>query len=207
MCNISRFGPVFPTLPGSAGRLVPGYDVRILDNNGSEVGPNELGNIVIKQPLPPSFMQTLWRNDQGFIDKYLSDFPGFYATSDTGYIDNRGYVHIMTRSDDVIKPAGHRISTGSLEEAINEVSGVVESATVGIIDEIRGEIPLAFIVLKDQCSNDKEERARIAKLVEKRVRENIGDFAKLRGAIVVHRLPKTRSGKILRGTIRKIVNQ
>jgi propionyl-CoA synthetase len=113
----------------------------------------------------------------------------------------------MTRSDDVIKPAGHRISTGSLEEAINEVAGVVESATVGIIDEIRGEIPLAFIVLKDQCANDKEERKRIAMLVEKRVRENIGDFAKLRGAIVVHRLPKTRSGKILRGTIRKIVNQ
>jgi propionyl-CoA synthetase len=149
MCNSARFGPVFPTLPGSAGRLVPGYDVRVVDNQVNELGPNALGNIVIKQPLPPSFMQTLWRNDSGFIEKYLSDFPGFYNTSDTGFKDDRGYLHIMTRSDDVIKPAGHRISTGSLEEAINEVAGVVESATVGCIDDIRGEIPLAFVVLKD----------------------------------------------------------
>ena len=108
-----------------------------------------LGNVVIKKPLPPSFMTDLWGNHSAMVDKYLTEFPGYYATSDAGIKDAKGYVHIMTRSDDVIKPSGHRISTGSLEEAINEVQGVVESATVGIIDEIKGELPLAFVVLKD----------------------------------------------------------
>lgn len=206
MCNRKTFGPVIPTLPGSCGRLVPGYDLRVLDDDGNEVGPNELGNIVVKQPLPPSFMQTLWRNDQGFIEKYLTEFPGYYDTSDSGFIDDKGYVHIMTRTDDVIKPAGHRVSTGSLEEAINEVNGVVESATVGFIEEIRGEIPLAFIVLKDEIMNDKNRQEIIKDQVSKKVRTNVGDFAKLHGVIIVGRLPKTRSGKILRGTIKKIVN-
>jgi len=163
MLNTERFGPVFPTLPGSAGRPVPGYEVRVLDNDGNEVGPNTLGNVVIKKPLPPSFMMTMWSNDQGFIDKYLSEFPGYYATSDAGYKDDRGYIHIMTRSDDVIKPAGHRLSTGSIEEVINEVPGVVESATTGYVEAIRGEIPLAFVVLRDTFPDNPVKREELKK--------------------------------------------
>lgn len=113
-----------------------------------------MGTVVIKKPLPPSFMTTLWGNDQAFIDKYLVEFPGYYSTSDSGVKDDKGYIHIMTRSDDVIKPAGHRISTGQLEEAINEVEGVVESGTVGFHDTVRGEIPLAFVVLKDSVPKE-----------------------------------------------------
>jgi len=116
-------------------------------------------------------MSTLWRNNPGFIEKYLAEFPGYYSTNDAGYIDERGYLHVMTRSDDVIKPAGHRISTGQLEEAINEVPGVVESAAVGYVEEIRGEIPLAFVVLKDSIAHNPSEREKIKELIKTAVRK------------------------------------
>ena len=127
---------------------VPGYDVRIMDESNNEIGPNTLGKVVIKMPLPPSFMLTLWGNNQAFIDKYLADTPGYYTTGDAGIKDENGYLHIMTRMDDVINTCGHRISTGRLEEVINEHASVVESAVIGFNEEIRGECPLAYVILK-----------------------------------------------------------
>ena len=142
------FKSVFPTLPGSVTRSIPGYDVRVMDDSNKEVGPGELGKVVIKMPLPPAFMLTLWGNDKAFIDKYLSDTPGYYTTGDAGMKDEHGYLSIMTRVDDVINTAGHRISTGRLEEAVNDHDSVVESAVVGYNDPLRGECPLAFVILK-----------------------------------------------------------
>ena len=135
-------------MPGSVTKMVPGFDVRIFSEDNKEVGPGELGKVVIKMPLPPSFMLTLWGNDQAFIDKYLADTPGFYTTGDAGTKDENGYLHIMTRMDDVINTCGHRISTGRLEEVVNDHEDVVESAVIGYNEEIRGECPLAFVILK-----------------------------------------------------------
>jgi propionyl-CoA synthetase len=147
--NLDDFKTVFPTLPGSVTRSAPGYDVRIVDDQNHEVKePNTLGKVAIKLPMPPSFMLTLWGNDEVFIQKYLSDTPGFYTTGDAGMIDEQGYLHIMTRVDDVINTAGHRLSTGRLEEVINDHSSVAESAVVGHVDEIRGDCPVAFVILK-----------------------------------------------------------
>jgi len=148
LLNIDEFGKIFPTLPGSVTKPVPGYDVRIFDEDNNEVDPGELGKVVIKMPLPPSFMLTLWGNDQAFIDKYLAETPGYYTTGDAGFKDANGYLHIMTRMDDVINTCGHRISTGRLEEVINDHESVVESAVIGFNEEIRGECPLAFVILK-----------------------------------------------------------
>ena len=139
---------MFPTLPGSVTRPVPGYEVKIFDESNTQVAPNVLGKVVIKMPLPPAFMLTLWGNDSAFIDKYLAETPGYYTTGDAGIIDEHGYLHIMTRTDDVINTAGHRISTGRLEEVINDHELVVESAVVGYDQEIRGECPFAYVVLK-----------------------------------------------------------
>lgn len=127
---------------------VPGYDVRIFNEGNEEVPPNELGKVVIKMPLPPSFMLGLWGNTEAFIEKYLAETPGYYTTGDAGIKDERGYLHIMTRMDDVINTCGHRISTGRLEEVINEHDSVVESAVIGFNEEVRGECPLAFVILK-----------------------------------------------------------
>ena len=157
MLNISQFGPVFPSFPGSVGKPCPGYDIRIVDECNNEVKAGVMGNVVIKKPLPPSFMTSLWGNDKVYVEKYLTEFPGYYSTADMGLKDDKGYFHIMARSDDVIKPAGHRISTGSLEEVINEVTGVVESAAVGVDDDIRGELPFAFVVLKDPVGSLSED--------------------------------------------------
>lgn len=153
-------------------------------------------------------MLTLWGNDDAFIQKYLNDHPGYYTTGDAGVIDERGYLHIMTRIDDVINTCGHRISTGRLEEVINEHPDVVESAVVGYDDEIRGETPLAYVVLKGKgtegMSNDQIKK--IQNGINEQVRKNVGAFCRLHGVIFMDKLPKTRSGKILRGTIRKICN-
>jgi propionyl-CoA synthetase len=207
LLNLKDFKTVFPTLPGSVTRPVPGYDVKIFDESNTEVPADTLGKVVIKLPLPPAFMLGLWGNDAAFIEKYLADTPGYYTTGDAGVIDSRGYVHIMTRMDDVINTAGHRISTGRLEEVVNDHDCVVESAVVGYNEAVRGECPLAFVILKgsgDELSA--ERKAELSKEINAKVRADVGAFAKLEGVIFVNKLPKTRSGKILRGTIRKICN-
>ena len=209
LLNLADFKTVFPTLPGSVTRPVPGYNVQVFDEAHHPVAPNTLGKVVIKLPLPPSFMLTLWGNDQAFIDKYLAETPGYYTTGDAGMIDSRGYLHIMTRMDDVINTAGHRLSTGRLEEVINEHDSVVESAVIGFDHPIRGESPLAFVILKGSqgCESlSKEERDNLSKEINERVRHEVGAFAKLEAVLFLNKLPKTRSGKILRGTIRKISN-
>ena len=153
-------------------------------------------------------MLTLWGNDQAFIDKYLADTPGYYTTGDAGIIDEKGYIHIMTRMDDVINTCGHRISTGRLEEVINDHSQVVESAVIGFNEKIRGECPLAFVILKGDGVRGMDEASvkRLKAEINDKVRVDVGAFARLIGVIFMEKLPKTRSGKILRGTIRKISN-
>lgn len=167
-----------------------------------------MGKVVIKLPMPPSFMLTLWGNDEAFIEKYLQDTPGYYTTGDAGVIDEKGYLHIMTRMDDVINTCGHRISTGRLEEAVNENPNVVESAVVGYDDPIRGECPLAYVVLKGKGTEGltEDEIRKIKAGINEQVRRDVGAFCSLKGVIFMDKLPKTRSGKILRGTIRKICN-
>lgn len=206
--NRKVFGPVFPTLPGSVTRATPGFVVRIVGDDNQELPADTLGKVVVKLPMPPSFMLTLWGNDQAFIDKYLADVPGYYLTGDAGVIDSRGYLQIMTRIDDVINTCGHRISTGQLEEAINNVEGVVESAVVAYDEEIRGECALGFVVLRGLGATgmSEEEKAKVSASINDAVRRDVGAFARMTGVILVERLPKTRSGKILRGVMRKIAN-
>lgn len=153
-------------------------------------------------------MLTLWGNDDAFINKYLAETPGYYTTGDAGAIDGRGYLSIMTRVDDVINTSGHRISTGRLEEVLNEFGPIVESAVIGFDDPVRGELPLAFVVLKGKSCEliPEEERNKIGNQCNLQIRENVGAFCRLAGTIFMDKLPKTRSGKILRGTIRKIAN-
>ena len=209
LLNLKNFKTVWPTLPGSVTRSIPGYDVKIFDDSNNPVPADTLGKVVIKLPLPPAFMLSLWGNDQAFIDKYLADTPGYYTTGDAGMIDSKGYLHIMTRVDDVINTAGHRISTGRLEEVVNSHDLVVESAVVGYNHEIRGECPLAFVILRggdDTANMTAEDKANLAKEINNKVRADVGAFCRLEGVLFLAKLPKTRSGKILRGTIRKIVN-
>jgi propionyl-CoA synthetase len=150
LLNLKDFDTVFPTLAGSVTKPVPGYKVEIFDEEkNTPLEPGVLGKVVIKMPLPPAFMLTLWGNDQAFIDKYLAETPGYYTTGDAGIFDEKGYFHIMTRTDDVINTAGHRISTGRLEEVINQHESVVESAVVGYNDPLKGECALAFCILKN----------------------------------------------------------
>jgi len=148
LLNLKDFKTVFPTLPGSVTKSIPGYEVKVFDESNKECPPNILGKVVIKMPLPPAFMLTLWGNEQAFAEKYLADTPGYYTTGDAGIMDENGYVQIMTRVDDVINTAGHRISTGRLEEVVNDHNSVVESAVIGYNHVVRGECPLAFVVLK-----------------------------------------------------------
>jgi propionyl-CoA synthetase len=206
--NLDYAGKIFPTLPGSVTKALPGYDVKIFDEGNHEVKANELGKVVIKMPMPPSFMLTLWGNDAAFIDKYLTETPGYYTTGDAGVLDERGYLHIMTRVDDVINTCGHRISTGRLEEAVNEHALVVESAVVGYDEDLRGECPLAYVILRGRgiVGMDVMEVNKIASSINDQIRKDVGAFCRLIGVIFVEKLPKTRSGKILRGTIRKICN-
>jgi propionyl-CoA synthetase len=210
--KLSTFKTVFPTLPGAVTKPAPGYQVAIMDDGHNLITEaNKLGNVVIKLPLPPSFMLTLWGNDAAFIKKYLSDNPGYYTTGDAGTFDEQGYFHIMTRVDDVINTAGHRISTGRLEEVVNSHDSVVESAVVARLDEIRGECPFAFVIVKGELSeqifSDKALADKIAKEINGKVRAEVGAFCSLDGVVFVNKLPKTRSGKILRGTVRKILNK
>ena len=194
---------MLPVKPGSCTKAVPGYDVRVLGEDGQEAPAGQIGNIVIKLPLPPGCLPTLWNNDTGYQKSYLSAYPGYYLTADAGYKDEDGYLWIMSRTDDIINVAGHRLSTGGLEEVLASHPDVAECAVVGIADEIKGEVPLGLIVLKAGVQRSHDEI--VTELVE-RVRERIGPIASFKVAAIVQRLPKTRSGKIVRGTIKKIAD-
>jgi propionyl-CoA synthetase len=191
----------FPVKPGSATKSVPGYNVKILDSEGNELGPGEEGNIVIKLPLPPGTLATLWRNDERFVSSYMSRYPGYYETGDGGYIDEDGYVFVMGRIDDVINIAGHRLSTGAMEEIVASHPLVAECSVIGLDDSLKGQKPLGLVVLKAGADCDEDELK--AELIQM-VRNSIGPIACYRETVVVVRLPKTRSGKILRGTMRAI---
>jgi propionyl-CoA synthetase len=192
-----------PVKPGSCTKPVPGYDVRILDEGGREVADGKIGNIAIKLPLPPGCLPTMWNADAEFERWYLRTYPGYYMTSDAGFKDEDGYLWVMSRTDDIINVAGHRLSTGAMEEVLSAHPDVAECAVIGAADPIKGEVPLGLVVLKAGVTRD--HRAIIDELVES-VRERIGPVASFKTATVVKRLPKTRSGKIVRGTIKKIAD-
>lgn len=192
-----------PLKVGSPSRAVPGYDVRVLDERGNEVGPDVEGNIAIRLPLPPGTLPTLWGDDERYISAYLSAFPGFYATGDGGHIDEDGYLYVMGRTDDVINVAGHRLTTGSLEAAVAGHPAVAECAVIGVHDPIKGQVPRAFVVLKSGAEPDPDT---LKQEVIALVRETVGPVAALHDVRVVPALPKTRSGKILRRSMRAIAD-
>jgi len=194
---------MLPVKPGSPTVAVPGYDIRVLDDEGRELPRGETGNIVVKLPLPPGTLPTLWGNRQRYFDTYLSRFDGYYLTGDAGILDEAGYLWVMSRIDDVINVAGHRLSTGALEEALATHEAVAECAVIGVEDALKGEMPLGFVVLNAGAEIDEAQLK--AELI-KTVRSVVGPIATPRDIIVVARLPKTRSGKILRGTMRKIAD-
>ncbi len=189
---------------GSACRAVPGYDVKVLKNDNSIAKPNEMGDIVVKLPLPPGTFPTLWNADERYKKTYMTNYEGYYQTYDAGHIDDDGYIWIMSRTDDIINVAGHRLSTGAIEEVLSEHQSVAECAVLGIADKLKGQLPIGLVVLKTGVTKDNET---ISKECIKMVRDKIGPVAAFKVAIVIKRLPKTRSGKILRGTIRKIADK
>jgi propionyl-CoA synthetase len=192
-----------PVKPGSPTKAVPGYDVRVLDEGGHEVPAGTIGRIMIRLPMPPGCLPTLWNNDARFESSYLKAEPGYYLTGDAGYKDDDGYLYIMSRIDDIINVAGHRLSTGAMEEVLASHKDVAECAVIGVADQLKGELPLGLVVLKAGVNRD---QADIAKELVKLVRDQIGPVAAFKLVAVVDRLPKTRSGKILRGTMKKIAD-
>jgi propionyl-CoA synthetase len=202
IANCAGLG-ILPIKPGSPTLPVPGYDIQVLSENGQETKAGQIGKIMIKLPLPPGALPTLWHNDEGFKQSYLVQHPGYYLTGDAGYKDEDGYLYVMSRIDDIINVAGHRLSTGSIEEALSGHPDVAECAVIGAADEMKGEIPVGFVVLKAGVTHAHDLVA--SELVE-RVRTTIGAFACFKTALVVKALPKTRSGKILRGTMKKIAD-
>jgi propionyl-CoA synthetase len=192
-----------PVKRGSPTRPVPGYDVRVLDDEGRELPRGQIGHLVLRLPLPPGCLRTLWENDAGFESAYLARFPGYYATADAGKIDADGYVWVLSRTDDIINVAGHRLSTGAIEEVLAGHPDVAECAVVGARDALKGQVPLGLVVLNDGVRRDREE---IGRELVARVREQLGPVAAFRQVCVVDRLPKTRSGKILRATLRRIAD-
>ena len=193
----------FRVKPGSCTKPVPGYNVRIIDNLGKRLGPKEEGLVVVKLPLPPGTLPTLWNADERFVESYMKIFPGYYFTSDGGYMDEDGYVYIMGRVDDVINVAGHRLSTGAMEEVVAQHKDVAECAVIGVHDSLKGQLPVGLVVLKSGVVREEED---VRKELVQMMRNEIGPIACFKEAVVVSRLPKTRSGKILRGTMRKIAD-
>ncbi|MDD5095842.1 MAG: propionyl-CoA synthetase [Dehalococcoidia bacterium] len=192
-----------PIKAGSPTKPLPGYQVVIVDANGKPVPAETEGSVLLKLPLPPGTLPTLWQNDEKYKQSYLDPFPGYYFTGDGGYIDEDGYVFIMGRIDDVINVAGHRLSTGGMEEVVSSHQDVAECAVIAVADDFRGDIPIGLVVLKAGVTKD--PKIVIKELIEM-VRERVGAFAYFRNVAVVKRLPKTRSGKILRATMRKVAN-
>jgi propionyl-CoA synthetase len=193
----------FPVKQGSPTKAAPGWDVRVVDQNNQPVESGDIGALVVKLPLPPGTLPTLWNNDDGFLKAYLDEFPGYYKTADAGFIDEEGYIYVMTRTDDIINVAGHRLSTGAMEEVLADHPDVAECAVLGIEDKLKGQVPIGFLVLNAGVERDPVE---IIQETIQMVRERIGPVASFKTATVVNRLPKTRSGKILRGTIQKIAD-
>jgi len=192
-----------PVKHGSPTKPAPGWDVRVLADGCREAKRGDIGALVCKLPLPPGTLATLWNADQRYVQSYLTAYPGYYQTGDAGYVDTDGYVYVMARTDDVINVAGHRLSTGAMEEVLAAHPDVAECAVIGVADELKGQVPLGFVVLKAGVDRD---HAHICKEVVQMVRDRIGPVAAFRTATVVKRLPKTRSGKILRGTMQKIAD-
>lgn len=192
-----------PIVPGSPARAVPGYDVQVLDAEGNSVESGDIGALVITSPLPPGTFTTLWNAPERFVSAYFKKFPGYYETGDAGYIDEDGYVFVMARTDDVINVAGHRLSTGAMEEVLSDNEDVAECAVIGVSDSLKGQVPLGLLVLNSGVTQD--PRAIVARVIEQ-MRDRIGPVAAFRQCAVVPRLPKTRSGKILRGTMRSIAD-
>jgi propionyl-CoA synthetase len=193
----------FPVKPGSSTKPVPGFNVKIVDPSGKELGRTQEGLVVVKLPLPPGALPTLWNADQRFLESYLKPYPGYYFTADGGFIDEDGYVFIMGRVDDVINVAGHRLSTGEMEEVVSTHKDIAECAVIGVHDSLKGQVPLGLCVLKAGVNKSEEE---IRKDLSQMIRNTIGPIACYKETAVVKRLPKTRSGKILRGTMRKIAD-
>jgi propionyl-CoA synthetase len=193
----------YPVKRGSPTKAVPGWDVRVVDEGGREFERGKIGSLVCRLPLPPGTLTTLWNADERFQDAYLKEFPGYYKTADAGYIDEDGYIYVMSRTDDIINVAGHRLSTGAMEEVLASHPDIAECAVIGVADELKGQLPLGCVVLKAGVTRD--HRAIVEEVVSL-VRERIGPVAAFKIAIVVARLPKTRSGKILRGTMQRIAD-
>ena len=192
-----------PVKYGSPGVAVPGFDIQVVDEASKPVAAGVTGAIVVKLPLPPGCLPTLWENEEGFQASYLVDFPGYYKTADAGYVDEDGYLYVMSRTDDIINVAGHRLSTGGMEEVLAAHPDVAECAVIGVADAMKGQVPLGFLVINKGVNRP---MADIEKEAVALVREKIGPVAAFKTALVVQRLPKTRSGKILRGTMRKIAD-
>ena len=192
-----------PIKYGSAGKAVPGYNVKVLKPDGSEAKANEMGDVVVELPLPPGTFPTLWGADERYKENYMSNYPGHYQTYDAGHIDEDGYIFIMARTDDIINVAGHRLSTGAMEEILSENQDVAECAVIGIADKLKGQLPIGLVVLKTGVTKEFDQ---ISKECIQMAREKLGPVAAFKTAIVVKRLPKTRSGKVLRGTVRKIAD-
>ena len=194
---------LFEVRAGSAGKALPGWDVKVVDESGVPVAAGETGVIVCRLPLPPGALPTLWQADERFHETYLTEFDGCYSTGDAGYMDAEGYLYVMTRTDDVINVAGHRLSTGALEEVLAMHPDVAECAVTGIADALKGQVPLGFVCLKSGVNRAQDE---VVKECIALIREHIGPVAAFRKAVVVDRLPKTRSGKVLRGVLAKIAD-
>ncbi len=192
-----------PVKPGSPTKAVPGYDVQIVDELGKPVAAGKTGTIVVKLPLPPGCLPTLWKNDKGYIQSYLSTYPGCYLTGDAGHQDEDGYLFVMSRIDDIINVAGHRLSTGGMEEVLAAHPDVAECSVIGVADALKGEVPVGLVVLKAGVSRGSDA---ITKELVQMIRDKIGAVASFKQALVVQRLPKTRSGKILRGTMKRIAD-
>jgi propionyl-CoA synthetase len=194
---------MLPVKPGSPTKIVPGYDIQVLGEDNRPVPAGQIGSIAVKLPMPPGSLPTLWNNDAGYERSYLTRHPGFYLTGDAGYKDEDEYIYIMSRVDDIINVAGHRLSTGAMEEVLSSHPDVAECAVMGVVDEIKGEVPVGLVVTKTGVARGDADLCR--ELVEL-VREKIGPVAAFKTVAVVKRLPKTRSGKILRGTMKKIAD-
>jgi len=194
---------MLPIKAGSPTKPAPGYKLKVLDNQGQECSAGDIGALVVESPLPPGTFPTLWEAPDRYVESYFSNFPGHYETGDAGYIDQDGYVFVMARTDDVINVAGHRLSTGAMEEVLASHPDVAECAVMGAADSLKGQVPVGMLVLNSGCDRSTDD---ICSEVVQKVRSEIGPVAAFKSATVVKRLPKTRSGKILRATMRSIAD-